>query len=112
MLLTITDAVEANLTDTRALANFINTRALVTATQNSVDCTTGDFVPVVAVSNNLPGCTVGPDPGLNLYRSHYSNPLASSTPNNGLSGQIESGSDAGGCIEKTGPAPGVLNCRQ
>jgi hypothetical protein len=92
--------------------NLVETTALVTATQNSVDCTTGDFVPAVAVSNNFPGCRVGPDPGLTLYRSHYSNPLSPSVPNNGLSGQRESGSDAGGCIENIGPAPGILNCRQ
>ena len=99
------------VTDT-AGPNLINTQALVTVAQNSVDCTTGDFVPAVAVSNNMPGCNVGPDPGLTLYRSHYSNPQFPSIPNNGLSGQKESGSDVGGCIENVGPAPGILNCRQ
>ncbi len=96
------------VTDTGG-TNLANTSALVTATQNSVDCTTGDFVPAVPVSNNIQGCTVGPDPGLALYRSHYGN---LDVPNNGLSGERESGRDAGGCIENIGPAPGVLNCRQ
>jgi hypothetical protein len=53
---------------------------------------------------------VGGDPGLKYYRSHY---LQSTyAPNNGLSGEKESGGDVGGCIEAIGAAPGILSCHQ
>jgi hypothetical protein len=104
MLRAVTDAAGVHLA---------NTQALVTATQNSVDCTTGDFVPVVPVANHFPGCTQAPDPGLTLYRSHYSNPQYPSLANNGLHGAIDSGSEVGGCIESIPPlGPGILGCRQ
>jgi hypothetical protein len=81
--------------------NLSNTKILVNAIQNNVNTTTPDFVPFTAV---------GGDPGLKYYRSHY---LQSAVqPNNGLSGQKESGGDVGGCIEPVGPAPGVLSCHQ
>ena len=81
--------------------NFTNTSSLVTAIQNEVDATVPDFVPTKAV---------GTDPGLKLYRSHYAQ--SGIQPNNGLSGQKESGGDMGGCIETITAAPGVLNCHQ
>jgi hypothetical protein len=77
------------------------TKVLVTAIQDNLNSTVPDFVPFVKV---------GTDPGLTLYRSHY---LQSAyAPNNGLSGEKEAGGDVGGCIEKTGPAPGILSCNQ
>ena len=82
-------------------ANYTNTSNLVSATQANVNSTVPDFVPFHAV---------GGDPGLLLYRSHYTQ--SGIAPNNGLSGQTESGGDVGGCIEKIGPAPGVLGCHQ
>jgi hypothetical protein len=81
--------------------NLTKTKLLVTAIQDNLNTTVPDFVPFVAV---------GGDPGLKYYRSHY---LQSGyAPNNGLSGQKESGGDVGGCIEPVGPAPGVLSCHQ
>lgn len=88
----VTDATGINLT---------NAKLLVSAIQNNVNTTVPDFVPFNAV---------GGDPGLKFYRSHY---LQSGVqPNNGLSGQKETGGDVGGCSEPVGPAPGVLSCHQ
>jgi ABC-type phosphate transport system substrate-binding protein len=83
-------------------ANNTNTKALVAALQNNVNSTVPDFVPFVT--------TNGSDPGLKKYRSHFTQ--SGVAPNNGLSSQTEAGGDVGGCIETTGPAPGVLNCHQ
>jgi hypothetical protein len=80
-------------------------KVLVTAIQDNLNSTVPDFVPFIKVGG--PG---GTDPGLTIYRSHY---LQSGyAPDNGLSGQKESGGDVGGCVEKTGPAPGILSCNQ
>ncbi|MBV8820841.1 MAG: hypothetical protein JO022_20945 [Acidobacteriaceae bacterium] len=81
--------------------NFANASALVSAIQANINSTVPDFVPFKAI---------GSDPGLKYYRSHYTQ--SGIAPNNGLSGQKESGGDMGGCIEPIGPAPGVLNCHQ
>lgn len=89
------------VTDTTS-PNLSNTQALVTAIQNEVNSTVPDFVPFKTTNNS--------DPGLKKYRSHYTQ--SGVTPNNGLSGQKESGGDMGGCIETVGPAPGILNCHQ
>lgn len=78
-----------------------NTILLVNAIQNNVNTTVPDFVPFQSV---------GGDPGMQLYRSHYMQ--SSVAPNNGLSGEKETGGDVGGCIEPVGPAPGVKNCHQ
>ncbi|MBV9301457.1 MAG: hypothetical protein JOY62_13645 [Acidobacteriaceae bacterium] len=92
VLRVVTDSAGANLT---------NTQALVTAMQENINSTVPDWVPFAAV---------GGDPGLKLYRSHYTQ--SGVAPNNGLGGQKESGGDVGGCIEHVGPPPGVLNCHQ
>ncbi|MBV9296358.1 MAG: hypothetical protein JO145_12370 [Acidobacteriaceae bacterium] len=81
--------------------NFTTASTLVSAIQANINSTVPDFVPFKAV---------GSDPGLKYYRSHYTQ--SGFAPNNGLSGQKESGGDMGGCIEPVGPAPGVLNCHQ
>jgi hypothetical protein len=77
-----------------------NLNALVIAAQNNVNKTVPDFVPLRASAG---------DPGLKLYRSHSKNAYTVGTARNGLRGQTENGSDVGGCIEKVGPPPGVLN---
>jgi len=80
-----------------------NAAALVSAAQAHINDSIPDFVPFVGF---------GGDPGLQLYRSHFT-PLGQTvSPNNGLGGQTEAGGDVGGCIETVGPPPGVLNCRQ
>ena len=81
--------------------NYSTASALVSAIQANINGTVPDFVPFKAV---------GSDPGLKYYRSHYTQ--SGVAPNNGLSGEKESGGDMGGCIEPVGPAPGVLNCHQ
>jgi hypothetical protein len=81
--------------------NLTRAKVLVTAIQDNLNTTVPDFVPFIAV---------GGDPGLKYYRSHYLQSAYS--PNNGLSGEKESGGDVGGCIEPVGPAPGVLSCHQ
>jgi len=88
------------VTDTSGV-NLTNTKILVNAIENNVNTTVPDFVPFAAV---------GGDPGLQYYRSHYTQ--SGVAGNNGLSGQHETGGDMGGCIEPVGPAPGVLSCHQ
>jgi len=78
-----------------------NTVILVNAIQNNVNTTVPDFVPYGAV---------GGDPGMKYYRSHYTQ--SGYGPNNGLSGETETGGDMGGCIEPVGSAPGVTGCHQ
>ena len=81
--------------------NLTRTKLVVSAIQANLNTSVPDFVPFIAV---------GGDPGLKYYRSHYTQSTYS--PNNGLSGQKESGGDVGGCVEPVGPAPGILNCHQ
>ena len=95
VLRAVTDGQSVNVT------NYNNVSALVSAIQSNINSSVPDFVPFNPV---------GGDPGLLLYRSHFFQ--AGVAPNNGLSGEKESGGDEGGCIEKKGPAPGVLNCHQ
>jgi ABC-type phosphate transport system substrate-binding protein len=83
--------------------NNTNVKNLVTAMDNEIDLTVHDFVPFSSSQG-------GKEPGLLYYRSHYTQ--SGVAPNNGLGGQKESGGDVGGCIEKVGPPPGVLNCHQ
>ena len=94
------------ITDASGLAN---TRSLVAAMQTIVGETTGDFLPVATEGAADP---VQPAAGFQLYRSHYSSPIYSSFPNNGLGGEVESGSDVGGCIQHVTGPPGVLGCHQ
>ncbi len=82
-------------------AALTNTILLVNAIQNNINTTVPDFVPFNAT---------GGDPGLTLYRSHYTQ--SGFAANNGLSNEKESGGDMGGCIEPVGPAPGVTACHQ
>jgi hypothetical protein len=80
--------------------NRSNLLALVDAAQNNINKYVPDFVPFRASAG---------DPGLKLYRSHYSNKYVTGSPNNGLGGEKENGGDNGGCIKKIGPPPGLLN---
>ena len=81
--------------------NHANASQLVSAIQATANTTLPDLVPFKPI---------GSDPGLKYYRSHYTQ--SAIAPNNGLSGQKESGGDMGGCIEFVGPAPEILNCHQ
>jgi hypothetical protein len=89
------------VTDAPGTTNYTNLDLLIRSMQDEVNFTVPDFVPAVAAAG---------DPGLQVYRSHYTQ--SGVAPNNGLSGETEAGGDMGGCIEKVGPAPGVLNCHQ
>jgi hypothetical protein len=86
-------------------ANLTNANRLVSGARDAAVCVAPDFVPAVAVASS---CGIS-DPGLKVWRSHYSF-LASGgapgvAPNNGLpGGPAESGRDEGGCIF-TKPAP-------
>jgi hypothetical protein len=80
--------------------NRDNVDALVIAAQNNINKSVPDFVPFRAAAG---------DPGLKLYRSHSKNAYTQGAASNGLGGKPENGSDVGGCIEKLGPPPGVLN---
>jgi hypothetical protein len=72
-------------------ATFTNAQALVTSTQASVVTTVPDFVPAVAVTAG--GFT---DPGLKLFRSHYTSPTSSAVvPANN---PTDKGAEEGGCI--------------
>ena len=91
------------VTDPFPSPNFINAQTLVTQAQTHINDQVPDFVPFIGF---------GGDPGLQLYRSHFT-PLGQTViPNNGLGGQTEAGGDVGGCIEPVSPPPGVLGCRQ
>jgi hypothetical protein len=91
------------VTDPFPNPNFINAQTLVTQAQIHINDQVPDFVPFIGF---------GGDPGLQLYRSHFT-PLGQTViPNNGLGGQTEAGGDVGGCIEPVSPPPGVLGCRQ
>jgi ABC-type phosphate transport system substrate-binding protein len=78
-----------------------NTVLLVNAIQNNVNTTVPDFVPYGSV---------GGDPGMQYYRSHFTQ--EGYGPNNGLSAEKETGGDMGGCIEPVTSAPGVTGCHQ
>jgi hypothetical protein len=72
-------------------ANFTNTQAIVTASQNLINSTVPDFVPAVATPDG--------DPGMTYYKSHFKQAGATKgTISNGNSGQAaENGGDVGGC---------------
>jgi len=92
----VTDASGPNLT---------NLQALVTAAQAHINEKVPDFVPFVATPDG--------DPGLTLYRSHFTVPGTGIAPNNGLGASPEAGGDVGGCIRpKSDGDPGILECRQ
>jgi len=82
--------------------NLTKAKVVVTAIQDNLNTQVPDMVPFVAV---------GGDPGLTLYRSHYTQ--AGYAPSNGLGTTKESGGDVGGCVEtRTSTPPGILNCHQ
>jgi hypothetical protein len=83
--------------------NFTNLKVLVTAAQDNINKYVPDFVPFKASTG---------DPGLRLYRSHFSNTYTKGKPNNGLGQAPENGGDVGGCIKKKGPPPGILNAHE
>ena len=92
----VTDASGPNLT---------NLQALVSSAQAHINEKVPDFVPFVATPDG--------DPGLTLYRSHFTVPGTGISPNNGLGASPEAGGDVGGCIRpKSDGDPGVLECRQ
>jgi len=81
MLRAVTDAQGSNNT---------NTKALITAAQNTINLYVPDFVPYVAA---------GGDAGMQYYRSHFAQ--SGVNPNNGLpfsEPSTEAGGDVGGCI--------------
>ena len=81
-------------------SNYTNLKAVVTAAQNNINKYVPDFVPFKASAG---------DPGLKLYRSHFTNVYTVGKANNGLGKKPENGGDVGGCIEPKGPPPGILN---
>ncbi len=92
------------VTDAKGTANYTNTAALVTATQNHVNSSIPDYVPMAPTADG--------DPGLLYYRSHYTR--VGVVPNNGLlAGSTEAGGDVGGNIYlKPNPATaGTLNSK-
>lgn len=94
MLRVVTDATTVNR------SNYTNTQNLVSAIQNNVNTTTPDFVPFK---------TVGGDPGMTYYRSHFKQTQQLGTTSNGLCSTKEIGGDVGGYIVPVPscPAPAV-----
>jgi hypothetical protein len=72
-------------------ATLTAVQALVASAQQSAVTTVPDFIPAVKTLT---------DPGLQLYRSHYTQ--EGTAPNNGIGGAGDHGGDEGGCIIAAG----------
>lgn len=70
-------------------ANFTNSQAVVSATQELINSLVPDFVSAVATSDG--------DPGMPYYRSHFKQAGVAGNPNNGNGAGAEKGGDVGGC---------------
>jgi hypothetical protein len=75
-------------------ANLSNAQALVAAAQNEVNNTVADFVPFVCTDTH--GLCTG-EPGLQVFRSHFTPTGVSGAPHNGVV-KNEAGGDVGGAV--------------